>query len=109
MQAHELPKGVLDAIVEVLARNPNVQRACLFGSRARGTAREGSDIDLCVMGRALDLDQLLELEQQLDALDLPWKVDLLAWHLIDDPQLRERIAQEGVTLLDRQARGQDGI
>ena len=40
---------VIDTIVERLARNPHVERVILFGSRARGDARERSDIDLAVV------------------------------------------------------------
>lgn len=44
-----LPKPIIDSISN-LARRCNLDKVILFGSRARGTNRERSDIDLAIQG-----------------------------------------------------------
>lgn len=51
---HGLRDGTVARIAGVLARFPEIERAILFGSRARGTHRRGSDIDLALAGDAVD-------------------------------------------------------
>ena len=96
-----LPEEAVRRIREILAAEPRVERARLFGSRARGDERPASDIDLCLEGDRLDLPTLLTLQTRLDALDLPWKIDLLAWDGITDPALREGIRVHGQVIFDR--------
>lgn len=51
---HGLSDATLLRITETLARFPAVERAVLFGSRAKGTHKLGSDIDLALYGETLD-------------------------------------------------------
>ena len=65
----------------------------LYGSRALGRQRAGSDVDLCLVAPSMELGELLELGAALDDLLLPWQIDL---------QLRHLIAHEGLlSHLDR--------
>jgi predicted nucleotidyltransferase len=50
-----LSEGTLARIRGVLASHAEVERAVLYGSRAQGNYRDGSDIDLCLMGESLTL------------------------------------------------------
>ncbi|MBF0180068.1 MAG: nucleotidyltransferase domain-containing protein [Magnetococcales bacterium] len=51
-----------------------------FGSRAKWTARQYSDLDLCVLGdRPLDLGVQATLEEAFRESDLPFKVDVVDW------------------------------
>jgi predicted nucleotidyltransferase len=56
-----MPERVAKRIREVLEGHPNVRRAVLFGSRAKGNFREGSDIDLALEGEGLDERKLVRL------------------------------------------------
>ena len=51
---HGLPEHVLQKIRAVFARYPQVERAILYGSRAKGSHKNGSDIDLTLCGRCPD-------------------------------------------------------
>ncbi|MBL8898995.1 MAG: nucleotidyltransferase domain-containing protein [Planctomycetes bacterium] len=92
---------MMQALREVLAAEPIIAYALLFGSRARGTAHEDSDVDLAIGGRdlafsLLDLGGLIaRLEEVAGA-----SVDLV---LLDEapPGLAFRIFQEGRVLFDR--------
>ncbi|MFC7521102.1 nucleotidyltransferase family protein [Xanthomonas populi] len=60
----------------VLAQRVAVEEVCLYGSRARGTNRPNSDIDLCITASTLDFIGLARLGEALADLGLPWKIDL---------------------------------
>lgn len=90
-----LPKATLEALQAVLARHAEVTRAVVYGSRAMGTHRPGSDIDLTLHGSALKASDLLAIEVEIDGLDLPYRVDLSIYSQIDDPALRAHIDRVG--------------
>lgn len=96
-----LSPAVIESISRVLADEPSLQRARLFGSRALGRERPGSDVDLCLEGPDLDLDSLNRIENGLEALGLPWKFDLLLWRQIDDPALKAHVDRVGRVLFER--------
>lgn len=82
------------AIRGVLMAHPAVTQAILFGSRAKGNYRNGSDIDLAVTGPCTD-SELGTIAWELDDLLLPWEIDLLQFDRIANPDLREHIARVG--------------
>ena len=85
-----------DAIVEVLAAEPAVERAVLFGSRVNGQFRIGSDIDLALFGDALRFEDKCRLEYAMDELLVPQRVDLLVFNSLRNERLRRHILVEGV-------------
>jgi uncharacterized protein len=93
-----LPDDVLPRLLAVLSGNRKIRQITLYGSRAKGSARPGSDIDLCLDGDALSLRELDELEAEIDDLLLPWKVDITVRQQIDNPDLIAHIERVGVRL-----------
>lgn len=53
------------------------RRVRVFGSRAHGTAKPFSDLDLLVLGPALDASLRGTLEEAFDESDLPFRVDIV--------------------------------
>ena len=98
-----LPADALQAIREVLAAPPGVTAAILYGSRALGRERPGSDIDLTLQGDSLQHRDLLDIELALDDLLLPWKIDLSLLAHIDNPALLEHIHRVGQKLYERES------
>jgi len=85
-------------ILSVLRGEPKIQEIILFGSRAKGTFQEGSDIDICLKGEHLDYHDLICLKGMVDDLDLPWEIGLLVYDMIDEPKMLEHIARVGIKL-----------
>ncbi len=84
----------------VRANLPQSTKAWVFGSRATGRARRYSDLDLAIdAGRRLTLDEIARLTDAFSDSDLPYKVDLVDWHDIDD-RWRQIIATECVALTE---------
>lgn len=84
----------IDAINQCFAQYSGIEQVIIYGSRARGNYKNGSDIDLSIIGN-LDYANLLRLETQLDDLLLPYKIDLSLRHKISNPDLLAHIVAEG--------------
>lgn len=93
-----LSSASIGSIRSVLSWSPRVVRALVYGSRAMGTYRNGSDIDLALFGGALTQDDLLVIDTAVEALDLPYNVDLAIFDAIEDPALRSHIERVGKQL-----------
>jgi predicted nucleotidyltransferase len=97
-----LPDATLAVIRKILADCAAVEKAILYGSRAKGTHRPGSDIDLTLIGKQLDLRILGEIAARLDEAPIPYQVDLSLWSQIDHNGLREHIERVGVVFYRRE-------
>lgn len=96
-----LPEQAIQEIQGALALYPEVEKAILYGSRAIGTFKPGSDIDLTLIGENLTHNLMLGIMFDLDDLLLPWMIDLSIFDTIDHPGLREHIDRVGQTLYER--------
>jgi predicted nucleotidyltransferase len=96
-----LPPATLDAVRHILAHVPAVQKAVIYGSRAKGTHRPGSDIDLTLFGDLLDLDTLGQIATRLEESPIPYQVDLSIFKLIDHAALRDHIERVGQVFYQR--------
>ncbi|MEQ1593284.1 MAG: nucleotidyltransferase domain-containing protein [Thiobacillaceae bacterium] len=91
-----LKPDTITKINGVLAAHPSIERAILYGSRAKGNYRDGSDIDLCLVGDTISLSEQLKIESELDDLMLPYKIDLSRFQALDNPALIDHIRRVGV-------------
>ncbi len=99
---HGLTDSVVSQIAGVLERFPAVQRATLFGSRAKGVHKRGSDIDLALEGTALTWRVLGRIADELDDLPLPYKFSLIIYDHKTDPALAAHIQRVGCTFYERE-------
>lgn len=72
-----LSDTVIKELQDVFRRHANIKKVLIFGSRSEGNYREGSDIDLAVVGNNIDYNQLLSILCEIDDLGLLYSVDLL--------------------------------
>ena len=87
----------IDLIREVFHRFPVIREVALYGSRAKGTLRPESDIDLALIGVDDDV-QAEAIADELDELPLPYRFDVKAYSSIKYGPLREHIARVGISL-----------
>jgi len=92
---HGLPESAVSKICGVFERFPEIERAILYGSRAKGTHKNGSDIDLTLEGNTLDVSRLGSIADALDDLLLPYQIDLSIRHAIQQADLLEHIERVG--------------
>ena len=96
-----LKEDTIKKISSVLSGFPEVEKAVLYGSRAKGNFKRGSDIDLTLIGPALTLNVVLKIENRLDDLLLPYHIDLSIYESISNPDLKEHIQRVGKVFYER--------
>lgn len=90
-----LPDGTCSTVRQILASYPQIEKAVLYGSRAKGNYKAGSDIDLTLFGTALNHTLLMSISTALEESDIPYTVDLSLFDQIETPTLREHIERVG--------------
>jgi predicted nucleotidyltransferase len=93
-----LSEKELGLLRAALADSAGLTRAWIFGSRAKGTAKAASDIDIAVEGLHTHV-QVEAARDRLNDLPLPYVVDVQAIEGIKNPALREHIDRCGLLLL----------
>jgi predicted nucleotidyltransferase len=95
--------GISEKIIGQLrilfSTNSKIEEAIIFGSRAKGTHRPGSDIDIALKGKSITLDDVLNLSIAIDELWIPNKVDLVIYDRITEPELKRHIEQVGISII----------
>nr|WP_319565198.1 nucleotidyltransferase domain-containing protein [uncultured Rhodoferax sp.] len=99
-----LPERTVNQICAVLAQYPQVERAVLYGSRAKGNFKPGSDIDLTLHGPELTQKLCNSIAEALDDLLLPYSIDLSVFANLQHPELEAHIQRVGVVFFERDGR-----
>jgi predicted nucleotidyltransferase len=93
-----LPPATLDKLNGVFARHPAITNVLVYGSRAKGTHRPGSDIDLTIKGDEIPFAEFMQIEDQIDDLMLPYTVDLSQYRQLGNAELIAHIDRVGVVI-----------
>lgn len=91
-----IEESVWDEIGELFQNYPEVDRLVLFGSRAMGTYKPNSDIDLALISREISFRRFLDLKADLDDLGLLYRIDLIDFNRIANEELKSHIDRIGV-------------
>lgn len=85
-------------IRDVVLNHDLVENAWIFGSRALGTYKDNSDIDIAIEGTAITLSVVADLQDRLEQSSLPFNVDLVVKHRITSSELLAHIDTCGLKL-----------
>lgn len=96
-----LSAQTIQRIRDVLKEYPAIEAAILYGSRAKGSYRPGSDIDISLTGKSLDHQVRNKVYRKLDNLLLPYTFDVSLYKQIDNPELIEHIERVGKLFYSR--------
>jgi predicted nucleotidyltransferase len=101
-----MPYGLLDRdlthIIASVQAFPEIRSVVLFGSRAKGTQKPGSDVDLAIKGESITYETTLRLAAVLnEEKPLPYYFDVLHYERINEARLVEHIDRVGVVLYIR--------
>lgn len=83
----------INDLQNVFRSYPNIKKVVIFGSRAKGNYRDGSDIDLAVIGENISKEQISDINLKIDDLGLLYKVDILDYYKYKDTPIGEHIAR----------------
>jgi predicted nucleotidyltransferase len=97
--------GIADSdiqnIIEIIRKNNRIEKVILFGSRAKGSYHNGSDIDLALSGFELCTNDIIDLAINMEELNLPYKFDFVIIERIKEQALLEHIQRIGITLYEK--------
>lgn len=100
---HGLSATTVAKIHGVLSQHSEVEQAILYGSRAKGNYKHGSDIDLTLTGSGLNHTLFTRIDNELDDLLLPYQIDLSLRSSLTHPALLDHIRRVGVVLYEKTA------
>lgn len=90
-----LTDSELQTLRDVFSRFSDISEVILFGSRARGTHRPSSDVDLALMGKNLGLDTLAKLRYILEEeTNLPYFFDIVIYDRVENEALKREIDEK---------------
>ena len=96
-----LKESTIEKIISVFVKYAKIKKVLLYGSRAKGNYRNGSDIDLTLIGDELSYSQLGNLESDIDDLFLPYSFDISIFKDIDNPDLVDHINRVGIIFYEK--------
>lgn len=100
-QEFGLKKSVIDQTQKIFSQHPEIQKVLIYGSRAKGNFKNGSDIDLTMFGDNLPLQLQMDVFEELDELYLPYKIDLSIYSRLENENLKEHIMRVGKLFYQR--------
>jgi predicted nucleotidyltransferase len=91
-----LKEETIERINQIFSKYPQVEEVILYGSRAKGDFKNGSDIDLTLKGKNLTLSLANKISLEIDDLALPYSFDISILDQISSPDLIDHIKRRGV-------------
>lgn len=90
-----LKESTLKKMQGVFEKFPEIEKVIIYGSRAKGNFREGSDIDLTLVGTTISDKIRSKVWLDLDDLNTPYLIDLSVYDQLNSPSLIEHINRVG--------------
>lgn len=88
-----LQSRTINEIWEYFKSKPEIEKVIIYGSRAKGTYHNGSDIDFAVWTTN---DNISKIAQELDDLPTPYKFDVVNYNTLSNQNLKNSIDKQGV-------------
>jgi predicted nucleotidyltransferase len=101
-----LPDSLMAKITKILQNNPEVEEALIYGSRAKGNYREGSDIDMVLKGEHLNENIRNQIFWKIDELNSPYTLDLSIYNQITSQELIQHIERVGEPFFQKENQAQ---
>lgn len=91
----------VEAIKEVFKQFISIDKAIIYGSRAKGNFKAGSDIDVTLLGEHLSYKDLVNISMGLDDLLLPYEFDVSIYNDIENEELLLHIKRVGIAFYQK--------
>ena len=95
-----LPERTIEEITAYFKTKPEIELVKIFGSRAKGTYRTGSDIDFAVWTDKQD--SFLRIAGELDDLPTPYKFDVIDYKNLSHEGMKNSIDRDGIVFYKRE-------
>lgn len=91
-----------DMLCNVFAKIPRIEKVILYGSRAKGTYKPFSDVDITLVGNDLSTTDLADTMNAIDDLLLPYIFDVSLYHKLKNPELLDHISRRGIAVYNKE-------
>ncbi|MBW1614976.1 MAG: nucleotidyltransferase domain-containing protein [Deltaproteobacteria bacterium] len=96
MQEFGLSEKNILLIKDTFKKYPQIEEAVIFGSRAMGNYKKGSDIDMALKGENINFNITAKINYKLnEEFPLPYMFDIVNYNNIDNENLKRHIDNEG--------------
>jgi predicted nucleotidyltransferase len=97
-----LSQRTMDSMESIFRKYGNIEQVILYGSRAKGNYRDGSDIDITLRtDNTFTRAHLLRVAGDFDDSDIPYLVDISQYDKVDNEDLREHINRVGKVIYEK--------
>ena len=96
-----LDEAVIKNLKRIFSKFPAVEKVILYGSRAMGTYRHGSDIDITLLGNNLSNQTIFGIQDEIEELYLPYSFDISIFDRIDNQDLIDHIKRVGKVFYEK--------
>ncbi len=93
-----LPERTLKELREYFLSQKNIEKVLIYGSRAKGTYHNGSDIDFAIIGENINT---LRIHSDLDDLPTPYKYDILDYKNLTHEGMLQSIETDGKVFFEK--------
>lgn len=84
-----IPDSSIKIICDTLLKIPEIEKAAIFGSRAMGNYKNGSDVDLVIYGSKVTVETINKLSIILnEEVPLPYYFDVVNYESLDNQQMK---------------------
>lgn len=92
----------LKTITDIFTKYSEVEKAFIFGSRAKGNYKNGSDVDIALKGEKITLQTITNISYQLNEETLmPYHFDVLNYHALNNQELINHIDRLGICFYEK--------
>lgn len=97
-----LRQSDIDYIIKVISEFSEIEKAIVFGSRAKGNFKPGSDVDIAIYGDNITFDTLSALHSRLEEQGpLPYFFDVVDYTHLNHKELKKYIDRAGKVIFQR--------
>lgn len=97
-----LSNSIVDQIKFVFVKYPELEKVLIYGSRAKGNFKPGSDIDVTFIGDGLTQTILNKIDDDIDDLMLPYSFDLSILKDISNADFIAHVKRVGIVFYERE-------
>ncbi len=102
MKTYGISTKTFELLLETFNQYEEIEKVFLFGSRAVGTQRNGSDIDIAIKGENINSDLIYNLKITFNGrLPIPYKVDVVSYDSLNHEKLNKEISRKSKLIYSR--------
>lgn len=102
MNDYGITEKSMELLLDTFSKYPQIEEVILFGSRAKGKYKKGSDIDIAIKGKQCSADLALKLQSYInEELLIPYMVDIVDYQSLNHVELKNHIDRVGKSIYHR--------